>query len=248
MLNFARHLLLIPLLMTITLSGVLQAEEVTKLLPVSREQPQLRRLPVPSPPKDGVLQLRGPLPSIIRIWIEGDKKRTPLEFGFNKDATLITVYLPDNQSAVAALRFLITGKTATHPDGTVVLSALDSEVVGQKAKLETHPGSHRIGFWGRAEDFVRWHAKIPAGEYDVDLVYSRASRTGTIVSIEIDGSALPLTLETTGSWYRYRELRLGTVSVREMTKHLVETRVTRIVNGGVMNLKAIVLTPRRKQE
>lgn len=211
-------------------------------------QPQLRNLPLAELPSDGVLKLEGPLPSVSKVWLKKASARTPLEFGFNTDATEVSIYFPKTDHAKptgAELCFLITEKTTIHPDGVVVLSALDSQVVGTKAKLETHPGNHRIGFWGKASDYVQWDTAIPKGDYSVELVYSRASRTGTEVRISFDQQVLPHTLETTGSWYRYRTVPLGRVQIGEAETHHVEIRVTKIVNGGVMNLKALILTPVR---
>lgn len=226
------------------------AQEPTKLEIIDEKQPQILRLGIIDWLEGGAVKLTGPLHSFVKVWLEDDPKQTPLEFGFNKDASEISVYLPKKNlegQPSATLNFLITEETAVHPDGTVVFSALDSEVVGKQAKLETHPGSHRIGFWGNANDFVRWDRAIPEGDYRVELVYSRASKTGTEVAISIGDKSFPLVLETTGSWYRYRVAELGEISISKAEKHSVETRVTKIVNGGVMNLKAIVLTPVSKK-
>lgn len=230
-------------------SSIAAAAEPTQLKSFDPAQPQLRRLAVIEWLDGGALKLTGPLPSISKVWLK-DNDDSPLEFGFNPDATEVTLYLPKLRAKAPkspVLQFLITEKTTTHPDGVVVLSALDSQVIGEKAKLETHPGNHRIGFWGRAADFVRWDAAIPAGAYDVELVYSRASPTGTEVAISFDDAILPLKLETTGSWYRYRVVKLGMVKIGEADQHRVETRVTKIVNGGVMNLKALILTPKKRK-
>jgi hypothetical protein len=52
-----------------------------------------------------------------------------------------------------------------------------------------------------------------------------------------------LALKTTGSWYRYRVVTLGDLALTGSEEHVGEVRVEKIINGGVMNLKAIVLTP-----
>ncbi|MGY8639807.1 MAG: hypothetical protein ACKVJU_01790 [Verrucomicrobiales bacterium] len=226
------------------------AQGPTKLEIIDEKQPQIRRLGIIDWLEGGEVKLTGPLPSFVKVWLADDPKQSPLEFGFNKDASEISIYLPKKNlegQKSATLNFLITEKSAVHPDGSVVFSALDSDVVGKQAKLETHPGSHRIGFWGNANDSVRWDGVIPEGDYRVELVYSRASKTGTEVAISVGEKSFPLVLETTGSWYHYRVAELGEVSVPKAESHSVETRVTKIVNGGVMNLKAIVLTPTTKK-
>lgn len=220
-----------------------KAPTPAKLTPLSTEQPHLATLSGATPAENQVF-IQGPLPSFVKVWRADDPKQSPVEFGFNTDATEITLFLPKQaeQATPQDFRFLLTEKTAVHSDGTVVLSALDSKVVGTGAKLETHPGSHRIGFWNKPADYVTWDFQAPLGAYSVDLVYSRASRDGTKVSINIAGTKYPLTLKTTGSWYRYRVTPVCKVMLDGKT-HKAEVRVEKIINGGVMNLKAIILTP-----
>ncbi len=186
----------------------------------------------------GEVTLTGPVPSILRPMV-GDQR---CEFGFNPDATKATVFLP-KQADHKTIDFLVAEGSGVLSDGTFVFSALDSKVVGNQAKLETHPGNHRIGYWGKASDYVTWTASVPAGGYHAELVYSRANPTGTKMRIEIGDEAFPLALESTGSWYRYRVIDLGDVTIAgESTT--ANVRVEKIINGGVMNLKAIILTPK----
>lgn len=200
-----------------------------------------RELHVSNWPTDGKLQLEGPLPSIIKAWVQNEDAETPLEFTFNKDASVATLHCPEK--ATAKIQFLVADNTAVLSDGVVVLSALDSEVVGKQAKLETHPGNHRIGFWGNPADYVQWKFTAPPGRYTAELVYSRASPDGTEVEISVGETKFPLALKTTESWYRYRTVKLGEVVLPQAEEHLSDVRVRKIINGGVMNLKAIVLTP-----
>jgi hypothetical protein len=186
----------------------------------------------------GEVPMIGPLPSILRAMV-GDQR---CEFGFNPDATKAIVYLPE-KTENTVIEFLVAERSGLLADGTFVFSALDSKVIGNQAKLETHPGNHRIGYWGKASDYVTWTESVPAGDYHAELVYSRANPTGTKMQIEIGDKAFPLALESTGSWYRYRVIDLGDVTIAgESTT--ANVRVEKIVNGGVMNLKAIILTPK----
>ena len=179
------------------------------------------------------------------MWPQGHPEQQ-LEFSFNKNATLMTIHAPKDVTGVieSQLQMLLAENSVVHPGGIMVLSALDANVVGDKAKLETHPGSHRIGFWNNASDYVEWDLAIPPGDYRAELVYSRARPSGTKVTITVGNEAFPLALDTTGSWYRYRTIPLGCLSIAGDGKTHVEVRVDEIVNGGVMNLKAIVLAPK----
>lgn len=201
----------------------------------------LRELEISPTPGDDVV-LAGPVPSFVKVWLQGRPEKQ-LEFSFNTDATEVKLHLGNEKPE--KLHFLLAEKTVTYRDGVVVLSALDAEVVGNQAKLETHPGSHRIGFWNKASDYVAWDYVIPPGDYRAELVYSRASPTGTRVTIAVGDKKFPLVLEKTGSWYRYRTIPLGSLTMTNEGKTRVEVRVDKIINGGVMNLKAIILTPEK---
>ena len=179
---------------------------------------------------DGSVVMEGPFPSFVRVWDDAAPTQA-LEFTFNRDASLATLHRQGRAASTSTLGFLLAEKTSVLPDGTVVLSALDSEVVGKQAKLETHPGNHRIGFWGNAEDYVQWSFRAPAGDYEAELVYSRASRDGTEVEVWVDETKLPLALKTTGSWYRYRNVSLGDARLTDRKKHQASVRVKKIING-----------------
>lgn len=230
--------------MAITVSASF-GEQPTKLSLPNPEAPHVGKLEISSA-EGGDFTLKGPLPSFVKVWPADDSTRL-LEFTFNTDATQITVHLGERKADT--LEFLLTEETAAHDDGVVVLSALDAQVVGDQAQLETHPGSHRIGFWTNSSDYVVWDTEIPSGQYTAELVYSRATKTGTRATIVVGETEFPITLEQTGSWYRYRVMPLGDLILpadkeNPSGKTHIEVRVDEMINGGVMNLKAIVLTPK----
>ena len=82
--------------------------------------------------------------NITAAYLEGDTARRPLAVEFNKDATVTTLHL--GEAATGKVVLETAEGTTQFRDGRIVLSALDSKVVGERAKLETHPGNHRIGF------------------------------------------------------------------------------------------------------
>lgn len=178
------------------------------------------------------LALPIPFPNITRV-PEG------LLLGFNKDATEIT--LSGKMSGDLQLE---TGETTQQfADGRWLLSALDCELDGQRAQLETHPGNHRIGFWSKAEDRVHWQLKASrAGMYDVSLTYSLASGTSDL-NIAFGDQALTPTINKTGSWYRYRSVSIGRVYIPKAGSHKVTVACSAKTGGAVMNLKAVLLEP-----
>src|SRR6056297_3020687 len=199
------------------------------------------------------IALPTPLPNITRAWLG-----TPawlgqsLQFSFNTDATEIELHLPPeavSQSSGEPLQVAleIAELSQQFPDGRIVLSALDAKVEGKQAKLESHPGSHRIGFWANAEDFVRWnYAATRPGMYQVELTYSVAGKPGSEASdieVHVGAEVLPATLTGTGSWYRYTTVSLGKVYLPAKAKYDVAVKCTEKRGGAVMNLKSLTLVP-----
>ncbi len=184
-----------------------------------------------------------PFPNIIRSstdWSQGT-----FHWTFNKDATEIMLELPDKKGSPVHL--ITAERSGIQPDGLIVFSALDAEVVGKKAKLETHPGNHRIGFWADGKDFVRWdlaEPEVESGKYDVELVYSRAGNSEATASVTVNENAIPITLQSTGSWYTYQVQWLGEIEISKADSLKVEVRSVK-QSGAVMNLKAVLLHPKK---
>ena len=195
-------------------------------------------------PTNNRLSLPTPFPNIVRAWFKNDTAKSQIPILFNRDASEITLQLPKKSDAAGnTIQLITTEKTKQHPDGVLVLSALDSKVNGTKAKLETHPGNHRIGFWSNAKDTVNWSFSAKPGEYDVELVYSTASKDGTEVRITFDKTSVDARLESTGTWYMYTAIPVGRIKLNGTRQHTASVACTKKVGGAVMNLKAVVLHP-----
>jgi hypothetical protein len=201
-----------------------------------------RVISIQEAPADGQLSLPTPMPNIVRAWTEKEERPSFLTWTFNKDASEIQLQLPANSKE--PIRLITAEKSGIQPDGTVVFSALDAEIVGEKAQLETHPGNHRIGFWARGEDYVSWNLEStpPSGTYEVELVYSRSGKSGAEAAVTVGGRTLPVTLQLTGSWYVYQVQPVGTVDLVDSEFLKAAVKSTRQI-GPVMNLKAILLHP-----
>lgn len=233
-------LLVVGLALTSRLSGAetpwgdLQVEGPYRVLTV-KEWPASRMLP-----------LIAPFPNIVSARLEsGDRS---IHWMFNEDASRIALGLPMIATGVKPprVRLLTTEKTTEHPNGTIVLSALDARVVGDRAKLETHPGNHRIGFWTNPRDQVEWSfASKAGGEYEVEIAFSRSGPPGAKIVLEIDDQRLPFTLATTGNWYVYTGQDVGRINIAKGGRHVARVRCEDPAGGAVMNLKAVVLRPGR---
>ena len=189
-------------------------------------------LTVPVPNATDSIILPAGSPNVVRV-PEG------MVLGFNDDATEITL----TGKITGDLSLETSENSQQFADGRWVLSALDSTVDGQRAKLETHPGNHRIGFWSRKEDRVRWQLKATRpGMYDVSLTYSLAGGESDL-AIGFGKAELVAKIAATGSWYKYRTVPIGRVYIPSAGSHSVVVACTGKKGGAVMNLKALLLDP-----
>ncbi|MFT5130962.1 MAG: hypothetical protein ACI8W8_004595, partial [Rhodothermales bacterium] len=167
------------------------------------------------------VSLPTPFPNTVRV-------PQGLILGFNSDATEITL-----EGKISGDLDLETAENSQQfADGRWVLSALDSKVDGTRAKLESHPGSHRIGFWSRVEDRVIWELKASRpGMYDVNLTYSLAGGASDL-EIGIGKEMLTATIDKTGSWYRYRTVPIGRVYIPAAGKYAVAVGCSKKTGGA----------------
>ena len=203
------------------------------------------RVGVGSVGEDRLVKLPVPFGNVVRghLGVEGGEA---VGVWFNRDASEISLRLPGSVKVGGKAEVLLetAEKSEQYGNGVIVFSALDSKVVGKVAKLETHPGNHRIGFWSNANDYVTWDYKASRpGKYEVELTYSVAGGDGTKVAIEIGDKKVEGKLKSTGSWYRYTTMTVGRVYVAKSGKLAVAVKCLEKKGGAVMNLKAVILRP-----
>ena len=195
-------------------------------------------------PADGRLAVPAGFPQIVRATLAGADGPRDLAVEIAADASTIALLLPEGFTAPGTIAIDTLEKSAQFADGRIGLAAGDAEVVGRTAKLESHPGNHRIGFWTDATDVVQWKlAATRWGMYDVLLSYSAAGPDGTEIAVDVGDTTLTGTLSATGSWYRYATLPLGRVYLAQAGDRRVAVRCTKKAGGAVMNLKAVSLVP-----
>jgi hypothetical protein len=192
------------------------------------------------------LPLPTPFPHLARVLESTGSRQRTAAFEFNADATELAV-VPSTEFLAAADRQLVL-ETAEHsqqfPDGRIVLSATDAIVAGTSAQLEHHPGNDRIGYWTNADDWVSWEFDATRwGMYRVWLTYSTASSDGSEIEVRCGDLRAAGTLVSTGSWYRYQTLDLGTLYFPDAGRKSLSVHCTQMVGGAVMNLKAVILEP-----
>lgn len=194
-------------------------------------------------PEGGRLAVPPGFAQIVRATAAGTGGPGDLFIEYDADATAVAVLAPDGMRP-ADVRVETAEETGQFDDGRIVLTARDATVEGTKARLESHPGNHRIGFWTDPADSVSWTWRPTRwGAYEARLAYSNASPSGTEIEVAIGDTTLPARLESTGSWYRYKTLPLGRVMIPAPGPLSVRVRCAKPVGGAVMNLKAVLLTP-----
>ncbi len=201
-------------------------------------------------PDDGVLLLRSSkqklIPNITRVRLADSHEPTGITLSFNTDATEIKLHVPAALRKTHPLNLVLetAENTTQRSDGLISLSALDAKVVGKQAKLETHPGSHRIGFWSNEKDYVSWNYNASRwGMYDAYLTYSAAGGDGTTVNLELADKKLGAELSSTGSWYVYRTIKVGRIYMAKAGKQTINVKCTKKTGAAVMNLKAVTFVP-----
>jgi hypothetical protein len=197
------------------------------------------------PSANGILMLPRPFPEIISArLVESVPTRVP--WMFNLDASRLYLELATNPPAglPATIELETIEKTGVLTDGRVVFSARDARVQGSRAKLESHPGNHRIGFWLDPADTVSWEYKPTRwGSYDLELTYSAQDGAGTKLQFEIAGKTLAVARPATGSWYRYNTLTVGRIYLEKAQPFTVRVSCPELKGVAVMNLKALTLRP-----
>ena len=202
-------------------------------------------------PANSRLAMPTPFPHITAAHLVNGRQRQPLRWLFNPDATELQLELPVAPVAVpaasappAVIELETAEKTAQFAGGRITFSALDAKVVGAQAKLETHPGNHRIGFWANAADAVTWDFKPTRwGRYDVEVTYSAAGGDGTELQVEIAGKSFTVARPGTGSWYRYATLPVGRFYLEKSQPFTVKVGCASLKGAAVANLKAVTLRP-----
>ncbi len=203
-------------------------------------------LPTPFAHVTAASYLKSSSPGVLRAGGAGLNTKVPLQWEFNADATALTLELPakDSASLPAIIELETAERTAQFAGGRITFSALDATVHGTRAKLETHPGNHRIGFWTSAKDVAGWDFKPTRwGRYDLEVTFSADGGAGTELQLELAGQTFRVARPSTGSWYRYQTLKVATFYLPKSEPFTLKAGCRELKGVAVMNLKAVTLRP-----
>lgn len=204
-----------------------------------------RKVLLKNAPATRSIPLTTPAPYITQAYFSEDPQRQALRIAFNADATEVALKIPENLRAMSGpITLEIAEKSVAFPDGQIIFSALDAKVEGPgRAKLESHPGNYRVGFWADLKDSVVWDfSPTTCGMYSVELSYSLAGK-GSDIEVSLGGQVVKGSLASTGTWYEYTTQSLGRIYLADDKPTKLSVKGTKILGGAVMNLKAVTLRP-----
>jgi hypothetical protein len=187
--------------------------------------------------------LRAPVPPILSLHLEENRAAIPV-LVFNRDATEARIEFSPSFEGNATLKLGTAPQSGQLRDGRILFSAIDAQVRGEAARLESNPGNARIGYWTRLDDRVVWdHEATRPGTYLVQITYALAGEAQSDVTLEVGEDSISRTIAGTGSWYRYRSIDLGLVRIPNQGTVSLSVFGTRMTGPALMNLKAITLRP-----
>jgi putative heme-binding domain-containing protein len=132
-------------------------------------------------------------------------------------------------------------------NGTLVLSATTAEIFGEQIVFEEP--FRNIGHWHGVGDHVAWTIELrAAAEFDAWLDWSCDNASaGNVFVLEGGEPALRGEVRRTGGWDRYRQEKLGTISLPAGTHRLSLRPEGEHLNGALMDLRGVYLLPKGRQ-
>jgi putative membrane-bound dehydrogenase-like protein len=126
--------------------------------------------------------------------------------------------------------------------GEFWLLASNSEIYGSTLVFE--PLYRNLGFWSSENDHAVWTMNVTkAGRYIVRLDCACPPESaGNAYVLSIDDVTLSGKVPSTGNWDTYRQISVGTVTLKPGRKQLA-LRPAGKINGNLMDLKSVRVTP-----
>lgn len=142
-------------------------------------------------------------------------------------------------------------------DGSVLLHSRDAHVRGKNMRYEPQPNKNTLGYWTVKEDTALWHATLPPGRYEVEVLQGCGKGSGG-AEVLVDfgfgaGSGLrnwrsvqqfKFTVEDTGHFQNFKPRVIGTLEVKDKEAEFDVKVVPQSKPGvAVMDLRQILLRP-----
>jgi putative membrane-bound dehydrogenase-like protein len=130
------------------------------------------------------------------------------------------------------------------PDGTIVLSAADAEIYGDRLAFEAKYSN--LGDWSAANDRAGWTIEVPEpGKYAVWLDWACANdAAGSVLEINLGSQQIHYQVSGTGTWDDYAMKMVGNLELMSGVNRL-EIRPAAAPRVALLDLRRIELRPRK---
>ena len=135
-------------------------------------------------------------------------------------------------------------KVVSAEGGTFTLRATDCEIHGDAITFET--GFGNIGNWHGSKDHVVWKLQSSkAAEWDVYLDYAcDSSSEGNPYSLDGGEPSLRNKIAGTGTWAKYKWLKLGTFKLPEGASRVTLRVDGETIRGALADVRTVLLVPK----
>jgi hypothetical protein len=132
-------------------------------------------------------------------------------------------------------------------DGTIHLDAKTATTYAKEMRYEPKPEKNCLGYWKHQEDWAEWVFDVSApGEFDLTLYYGCGSGSeGSKVAVLLNDQTLEFSVEDTGGFQNWRELRLGKVALNTKGENKLAIVPIEKKGAAVMDVQKVVLNPVR---
>jgi glucosylceramidase len=125
----------------------------------------------------------------------------------------------------------------------IKLPAEKAEVTGQGIQQEGPNGARNISSWNDTTSYFTWsQVTVPAGHYQVELLYSNQNGSGNKIAVTVNGKTLEsVTMPITSSWDEFVGVKMGEVEVGQAGKVDLTVKAVEKIGGWIGNVKAVRL-------
>lgn len=127
-------------------------------------------------------------------------------------------------------------------DGSIALHSRYAIVHGEMLRFEPQPHKDTVGYWVNERDWAEWSVELPTAKtYEVELRYGCGNgQGGSKIEIQIGDTLLAFTVEATGGFQAWRDVKLGTVSL-PAGKAAVTVKPQVKAKNAIMDIQQITL-------
>jgi len=130
-------------------------------------------------------------------------------------------------------------------DGTIHLEAKTATTYAKEMRYEPKPEKNCLGYWKHKEDWAEWVFDVSdPGEFDLTLHYGCGKgNEGSKVAVLLNDKTIEFSVEDTGGFQSWRELKLGKVALDVKGENKLAIVPLDKKGAAVMDVQKVVLNP-----